>query len=129
MQSFEKNIGNESRSRKKPALAQPSSSDDRLREPGTGRCEGAYMEPDGGGRKPEPDRLSNILKTFNENLGTLFTEGDQVMKRIRGDIVPKVAADEAYKKAKENMQVYTQFGENESFRRALGDMAYALASG
>ena len=40
-----------------------------------------------GGRKPEPelDRLSNILKTFNENFGTLFTDSDRVAKRIRDD--------------------------------------------
>ena len=41
------------------------------------------------------------------------------MKRTREDIAPKVAADEAYK----------EFVENESFRRALGDMVYALTSG
>jgi type I restriction enzyme R subunit len=47
--------------------------------------------------KPEPelDRLSNILKTFNEQFGTLFTDTDRVAKRIRDDIAPKVAADAA----------------------------------
>ena len=57
-----------------------------------------------GGRKPEPelDRLSNILKTFNEQFGTLFTDTDRVAKRIRDDIAPKVAADAAYQNAKEN---------------------------
>ena len=56
------------------------------------------------GHKPEPeiDRLSNILKTFNEQFGTLFTDTDRVAKRIRDDIAPKVAADEVYKNAKEN---------------------------
>ena len=50
---------------------------------------------EGGGRKIEPelDRLSNILKTFNEHFGTLFTDADRVAKRIRDDIAPKVAAD------------------------------------
>jgi len=107
---------------------------------------------DGGAGKPEAelDRLSNILKTFNENFGTLFTDTDRVAKRIRDDIAPKVAADAAYKNAKENTphtarmahdqalakvmqlllkddtQVYKQFVENESFRRSLGDMVYAL---
>ncbi|MBP8101854.1 MAG: type I restriction endonuclease subunit R, partial [Burkholderiaceae bacterium] len=49
---------------------------------------------EGGGRKPEPelDRLSNILKTFNDNFGTLFADTDRVAKRIRDDIAPKVAA-------------------------------------
>ncbi len=45
--------------------------------------EDAEIEPvptDAGGRKPEPelDRLSNILKTFNEQFGTLFTDADRV---------------------------------------------------
>ena len=67
----------------------------------------AEIEPvptDGGGHKPEPelDRLSNILKTFNEQFGTLFTDADRVAKRIRDDIAPKVAADAAYQNAKEN---------------------------
>src|SRR5258706_11264751 len=57
----------------------------------------ADIEPiptDAGGRKndPELDRLSNILKSFNEHFGTLFTDGDRVVKRIREDIAPKVAA-------------------------------------
>jgi type I restriction enzyme R subunit len=119
--------------------------------------EDAQIEPvpeDGGGRKPEPelDRLSNILKAFNENFGTLFTDADRVARRIRDDIAPKVAADKAYQNAKENTphtarmahdlalgkvmqlllkddtQVYKQFVENDSFRRFVGDMVYALTS-
>jgi type I restriction enzyme R subunit len=59
---------------------------------------------DGDGHKPEPelDRLSNILKTFNDQFSTLFTDADRVAKRIRDDIAPKVAADAACKNAKEN---------------------------
>jgi type I restriction enzyme R subunit len=118
----------------------------------------AQIEPlptDGGGRKPVPelDRLSNILKTFNESFGTLFTDGDRVAKRIRDDIAPKVAADKAYQNARDNTphtarmahdqalgkvmqillkddtQVYKQFVENESFRRFVGDMVYELTRG
>ncbi len=37
---------------------------------------------------PELDRLSNIVKTFNENFGTLFTDSDRVAKRIRVNIAP-----------------------------------------
>ena len=48
------------------------------------------------------DRLRNILKTFNEQFGTLFTDTDRVAKRIREDIAPKVAAYAAYQDAKEN---------------------------
>jgi type I restriction enzyme R subunit len=117
----------------------------------------AEIEPvptDAGGRKSEPelDRLSNILKTFNEQFGTLFTDTDRVAKRIRDDIAPKVAADAGYQNAKENTphtarmahdqtlgkvmqhllkadtQIYKQFVENESFRRFVGDMVYAMTS-
>ncbi|MBL8407876.1 MAG: type I restriction endonuclease subunit R, partial [Candidatus Accumulibacter sp.] len=117
----------------------------------------AEIEPlptDACGHKPEPelDRLSNILKTFNDQFGTLFTDSDRVTKRIRDDIAPQVAADAAYRNAKENTphtarmahdqalgrvmqillrddtQVYKQFVENESFRRSVGDMVYALTS-
>jgi type I restriction enzyme, R subunit len=104
----------------------------------------------GGKSEPELDRLSNILKTFNQQFGTLFTDTDRVTKRIRDDIAPKVAADAAYQNAKENTpntarmahdqalgkvmqhllkddtEVYKQFVENESFKRFVGDMVYAL---
>ncbi|MFZ2652132.1 MAG: type I restriction endonuclease subunit R [Burkholderiaceae bacterium] len=117
----------------------------------------AEIEPvptDAHGYKPEPemDRLSNILKTFNEQFGTLFADTDRVAKRIRDDIAPKVAADAAYQNAKENTphtarmahdqalakvmqhllkgdtQVYKQFVENESFKRFVGDMVFAITS-
>jgi len=102
--------------------------------------------------EPELDRLSNILKTFNDQFGTLFTDTDRVAKRIRDDIAPKVAADVAYQNAKENTphtarmahdqalgkvmqlllkedtQVYKQFVENESFKRFVGDMVYAITN-
>ncbi|WP_394793855.1 type I restriction endonuclease subunit R [Armatimonas sp.] len=107
-----------------------------------------------GGRKSEPelDRLSNILKNFNENFGTLFTDTDRVAKRIREDIAPKVAADSVYQNARENTphtarvahdkalekamqtllrddtQVYKQFVENESFKRFITDMVYAITN-
>ena len=117
----------------------------------------AEIEPvptEAGGRKSEPemDRLSNILKSFNDQFGTLFTDTDRVAKRIRDDIAPKVADDEAYKNAKKNtphtermahdqalakvMQVllkedtnvYKEFVENDSFRRFVGDMVYAITN-
>ena len=117
----------------------------------------AEIEPvptDASGRKSEPelDRLSNILKVFNEQFGTLFTDTDRVAKRIREDIAPKVAADAAYRNAKQNTphtarlahdqalakvmqhlltddtQVYKQFVENESFKRFVGDMVYAITN-
>jgi len=119
--------------------------------------EDAEIEPvptDAGGRKPEPelDRLSNILQAFNDQYGTLFDDGDRVLRRIREDIAPKVAADAAFQNAKANTphtarmahdaalgrvmqvllkddtQVYKQFVENESFRRAVTDMVFAIAN-
>jgi type I restriction enzyme R subunit len=108
----------------------------------------------GGGRKPEPelDRLSNILKQFNEHFGTLFTDGDRVVQRIKDDIAPKVASDQGYQNAKRNTpntarlehdkalqkvmvsllkddtELYKQFVQNESFRRFVTDMVFALTS-
>jgi type I site-specific restriction-modification system R (restriction) subunit len=59
---------------------------------------------DGARHKPQPelDRLSNILKAFNEHFGTLFTDADRVARRIRDDIAPKVAADIGYQNARLN---------------------------
>ena len=108
----------------------------------------------GGGRKPEPelDRLSNILKTFNDQFGTLFTDADRVVKRIREDIEPKVAADPAYQNARKNTpnavdielnaalkrvitplfkddtEFFKQFFQNESFKRFVTDMVSTLTS-
>ena len=109
---------------------------------------------DSGGRKPEPelDRLSNILKAFNDHFGTLFTDADRVARRIKDDIAPQVGADPAYQNARKNTpntariehdkalarvmltllkddtQVYKQFVENESFRRFVTDMVFDLTS-
>jgi type I restriction enzyme R subunit len=101
----------------------------------------------GGGRKAEPelDRLSNILKTFNDHFGTLFTDSDRIIKRIHEDIAPKVAADTAYQNARNNTpdaakieldaalmrvinpllkddtEFYKQFVQNDSFKRFVTD--------
>jgi type I restriction enzyme R subunit len=119
--------------------------------------ENAEIDPvptTGGGHKAEPEleRLSNILKMFNDHFGTLFTDADRVAKRIKDEIVPKVAADRAYQNAKENTpntariehdkalarvmlsllkddtEIYKQFSDNESFRRFVTDMVYTLTS-
>ncbi|HOX44444.1 MAG TPA: type I restriction endonuclease [Myxococcota bacterium] len=112
------------------------------------------VPPGGGGHKPEPefDKLSNIIKQFNDTFGTLFTDADRVVKRIREDIAPKVAADEAYQNAKANTphtanlamaqalskvmqtlltddtQVYKQFVENDSFKRFVTDVVRDLTA-
>lgn len=108
----------------------------------------------GGGHKPQPelDRLSNILKTFNDLFGTLFSDADRVAKRIKEDIAPKVAEDQAYRNAKENTpttakiehdkalervivallkddtELFKQFFQNESFRRFVTDTVYSLTN-
>jgi type I restriction enzyme, R subunit len=121
------------------------------------RDEDAEIDPvptSGGGRKPEPDldRLSNILKTFNDLFATLFTDADRVAKRIQDDIAPKVAADQAYQNAKHNTpnaariehdealkrvivsllkddtELYKQFFQNESFRRFVTDAVFSLTN-
>jgi type I restriction enzyme R subunit len=112
------------------------------------------MPVEGGGRKPEPelDRLSNILKTFNEQFGTLFNDSDRIFARIKDEIAPRVAEDQAFRNARENTpgaariehdkalakvmltllkddtQVYKQFVENEAFRRAISDFVYSLTA-
>ena len=109
---------------------------------------------EGGGRKPEQelDRLSNILKTFNDQFGTLFTDSDRVLRRIHEDIAPKVAADRAYRNAQENTphsarieldealrrvvgpllkddtEFYKQFMQNESFKRYVTDLVHDLTA-
>jgi type I restriction enzyme R subunit len=111
--------------------------------------------PGGGGWKsgPELDRLSNILKTFNEQFGTLFKDSDRIVRRITEDIAPKVALDQPYQNAKKNTpnaarieldaalmrvvgpllnddtEFYKQFVQNESFKRFVTDMVANLTRG
>jgi type I restriction enzyme, R subunit len=106
----------------------------------------AAIEPDkgdGGGftSQPDLDRLSNILKIFNDSFGTLFTDSDRVLKKIKEEVAPRVFANTAYQNAKQNTphtarmahdqalgmamqillkddtQIYKQFVENDSFKR------------
>ena len=55
----------------------------------------AEIEPvptSGGGSKPEPemDRLSNIVKSFNDQFGGLFADTKRMEKRITDEIPKKV---------------------------------------
>jgi len=64
----------------------------------------------GGGHKPEPelDRLSNILKTFNDQFGNVpwadadRVHKDRVHKLITEDIPSRVSADTAFQNARMN---------------------------
>jgi type I restriction enzyme R subunit len=117
----------------------------------------AEIEPvptSGGGHRPEPelDRLSNILKVFNDQFGNIpWTDTDRVHKLITEDIPNRVAADKAYQNAKQNSdkqnariehdkalarvmtavlkddtELFKQFMDNESFRRWLTDTVFGI---
>ena len=111
----------------------------------------------GGGHTPEPalDRLSNILKIFNDQFGNIpWTDADRVHKLITEDIPSRVAADTAFQNAKKNSdkqnariehdkalthvmtavlkddtELFKQFMDNESFRRWLTDTVFGLTYG
>ena len=111
--------------------------------------------PTSGGRlKPDPelDRLSNILKIFNDQFGNFsWTDADRVHRLITEEIPAKVAADVAYQNAKQNSdrqnarvehdkalgrvmtavlkddtELFKQFSDNESFRKWLTDTIFTL---
>jgi len=107
-----------------------------------------------GGRKPEPglDRLSNILRAFNDQFGNIpWSDADRVHRLITEDIPSRVAADEAYQNTRENSyeqnariehdralarvmtavlkddtELFKQFMDSESFRRWMTDTVFGL---
>jgi type I restriction enzyme R subunit len=111
----------------------------------------------GGGHKPEPelDRLSNIIKAFNDQFGNIpWTDADRVRKLITEEIPARVAADSAYQNARkfsdkqnariehdkalvrvmtallqDDTELFKQFSDNDSFRRWLTDTVFALTYG
>jgi len=108
----------------------------------------------GGGHKPEPefDRLSNILKEFNDLFGNIeWSDTDRVRRLITEEIPARVAADTAYQNArqhsdeqnariehdkalvrvitalvKDDTELFKQFSDNEGFRRWLTDTVFRL---
>jgi len=117
----------------------------------------AEIEPvptSGGGFKAEPelDRLSNILKIFNDQFGNIsWTDSDRVRRLITEEIPAKVLADAAYQNAKKNSdkqaarlehdralarvmisvlkddtQLFKQFSDNPSFKKWLADTIFGL---
>ena len=116
----------------------------------------AEIEPpstDGGGRKPESeqDRLSNIIRDFNEQFGnTEWKDQDKIETVISVELPAKVAADKAYQNAIANSdqqnariehdkalgramteliadhtELFKLFSDNESFRKWLLEMTFA----
>ena len=109
---------------------------------------------DGGGQKPEPemDRLSNIVRDFNDRFGNVeWKDQDKIEKAIFEELPAKVAGNSAYKNAMENSdeqnariehdkalqhaitdylsdptELFKQFSDNESFRRWLSETVFAI---
>jgi len=118
--------------------------------------EDAEIQPvptSGGGRKPEPeiDKLSNIIKQFNDTYGGLFSDPKRMEQRITAEIPERVSADEKYQNAKKNSdrqnariehdkalrrvitslfkddaQLFKQFQDNESFRGWLTETVFGM---
>jgi type I restriction enzyme R subunit len=117
----------------------------------------AEIEPvptSGGGRKiePEMDRLSNIVKSFNEMWGGIeWNDKDKIRKVLTEELPATVAADQAYRNAMKNSdkknarlehdkalgramtdlvsdhtELFKQFSDNEGFRRWLTETIFAL---
>ena len=118
--------------------------------------EDAEIDPvstDGGGQKPEPemDRLSNIIRDFNDRFGNIkWKDQDKIEEVIAEELPAKVAGDRAYRNAMANSdrqnariehdraleramtelladhtELFKQFSDNASFRRWLSEMVFA----
>ena len=109
----------------------------------------------GGGSKTEPelDRLSNILRTFNEHWGTDdWDDADRVGQLITETIPTRVAADMAFRNARQNSdrentriegdkvlirvmnsvmkddaQLFKKFMDDPGFKRWMADTVFGLA--
>ena len=112
------------------------------------------VDTSGGGQKPEPemDRLSNIVKEFNNRFGNIeWKDQDKIEKVITEELPAKVAANQAYKNAMANSdkqnariehdkalahamnelladhtELFKQFSDNESFRQWVTEMSFAM---
>ena len=61
--------------------------------------------PSGGGQKPEPEmeRLSNIIREFNDRFGNIeWKDPDKIKKVVSEELPAKVAGDRAYQNAMAN---------------------------
>ena len=108
----------------------------------------------GGGQKSESemDRLSNIIRDFNDRFGNIeWKDSDKIEKVIFEELPSKVAADKAFLNAVANSgqqnariehdkalegaiierlsddtELFKQFSDNESFRKWLSEMVFAI---
>ena len=111
------------------------------------------VTPEGGGQKPEPelDRLSNIVRDFNDRFGNIeWKDQDKIERVIAEELPAKVAGDRAYRNAMANsdrqnariehdkaleramadyvadpIELFKQFSDNESFHRWLSETVFA----
>lgn len=107
-----------------------------------------------GGRKPEPelDKLSNILKTFNDLFGNInWDDADRIARLIASEIPEKVKSDEKYVNARKNSdkanariesdnalqrvivqlmkddtELFKQFMDNEPFKRWMCETVFEM---
>jgi type I restriction enzyme R subunit len=117
----------------------------------------AEIEPvpvSGGGHRPEPelDRLSNILKVFNDHFGDIaWLDEDRVRQLITETIPARVAEDAAYRNAqansdrenariehdkalvrvmtavmKDDTELFKQFMDNQGFKKWMTDTVFYL---
>ena len=115
----------------------------------------AFIEPPppgggGGSGTPDIDKLSNIIKAFNDMFGNIeWKDGDKIRKVITEEIPARVAQDKAYQNAQANSdkenaklehdkalnrvvlelisdhtELFKQFSDNPSFKRWLTDMIF-----
>lgn len=104
----------------------------------------------GGGGDPEIDKLSNIIKTFNDLFGNIdWNDADSIRKVITEEIPARVAQDKAYQNAQTNSdkqnaklehdkalnrvvlellgdhtELFKQYSDNPNFKRWLTDMVF-----
>ena len=109
----------------------------------------------GGGHRPEPelDHLSNIIKIFNDHFGGIdWEDADRVQRMIAFDIPSRVAADTAFRNARQNSdkentrlehdkallrvmrsvmkddtELFKQFMDNESFKHWMSEAVFRRA--
>lgn len=115
----------------------------------------AFIDPPppgggGGGGTPEIDKLSNIIRAFNDMFGNIeWKDGDKIRKVITEEIPARVARDKAYQNAQANSdkqnaklehdkalnrvvlelisdhtELFKQFSDNPSFKRWMTDMVF-----
>ena len=115
-----------------------------------------YIDPvpdGGGGGKPEPEmeRLSNIIREFNDRFGNIeWKDQDKIQRVIAVDLPMKVAENKAYQNAMANSdrqnariehdkalglamtdlladhtELFKRFSDDDSFRRWLSEMIFA----